>query len=93
MTGVQTCALPIFKFDAPKTAQLRDYLGAIEAGEKVLILTDGVKENVYLSSRNLPNVHVMPFGDESAYDVLWAGTVVIEKDAMERLGGAAEETE
>ena len=43
--------------------------------------------------RNLPNVHVMPFGDESAYDVLWAGTVVIEKDAMERLGGAAEETE
>src|SRR5689334_3998490 len=28
-------------FDAPKTARLRDYLGSIEAGEKVLILTDG----------------------------------------------------
>ena len=80
------------QFDAPKTKQLREYLGSIEAGEKVLILTDGVKENVYLSSRNLPNVHVMPFGDESAYEILWAGTVVIEKGAMDRLG-AAEESE
>ena len=82
-----------FAFEAPKTKQLRQYLGSIEANEKVLILTDGVKENVYLSSRNLPTVHVMPFGNESAYEILWAGTVVIEKDAMDRLGGAAEETE
>jgi large subunit ribosomal protein L4 len=81
------------QFDAPKTKQLRDFLGSIEAGAKALVLTDGVKENVYLSSRNLPNVRVMPFGEESAYDILWAGTVVIEKEAMDRLGGAAEETE
>lgn len=82
-------------FQAPKTAQLRDYLGSIEAEKKVLVLTDGVKENVYLSSRNLPNVHVMPFGAESAYDILWAGTIVIEKDAIDRVGGdaAAEESE
>jgi large subunit ribosomal protein L4 len=77
-------------FQAPKTAQLRDWLGSIEVGEKVLILTDGVKENVYLSSRNLPNVHVLPFGSESAYDILWAGTVVIEREAMDRLGGASD---
>lgn len=76
-------------FDAPKTARLRDYLGSIEAGEKVLLLTDGVKENVYLSSRNLPNVRVMPFGDESAYDILWAKTLVIERGAIDRLGGSA----
>ncbi len=82
-------------FQAPKTSQLLDYLGSIEVGKKVLVLTDGVKENLYLSSRNLPNVHVMPFGTESAYDILWAGTIVIEKDAIDRVGGdaAAEESE
>jgi large subunit ribosomal protein L4 len=80
-------------FDAPKTAKLRDYLGSIEAGEKVLVLTDGVKQNVYLSSRNLPNVRVLPFGDESAYDILWARTLVIERGAIDRVGGSAEAEE
>ena len=73
------------QFDAPKTARLRQWLGAIEAQGKVLVLTDGTKENVYLSARNLPNVRVRAFGDESAYDILWAGTVVIEREAMDRL--------
>jgi large subunit ribosomal protein L4 len=81
------------EFDAPKTARLRDYLGSIEAGEKVLLLTDGVKHNVYLSSRNLPNVRVRPFGDESAYDILWARTLVIERGALDRLGSSAEAEE
>jgi large subunit ribosomal protein L4 len=83
------------EFDAPKTARLRDFLGSIEAGAKVLVLTDGVKPNVYLSSRNLPNVRVLPFGDEAAYDILWAKTLVIERGAIDRLEGSAkaEETE
>jgi large subunit ribosomal protein L4 len=80
-------------FDAPKTARLRDYLGSIEAGEKVLVLTDGSKPNVYLSARNLPNVHVLPFGEESAYDILWAKTLVIERGAIDRLGDATGEAE
>ena len=78
------------QFEAPKTARLRQWLGSIEAQGKVLLLTDGAKENVYLSARNLPNVRVLPFGDESAYDILWAGTVVVEREAMDRLGASAE---
>lgn len=73
-------------FDAPKTAQLRDYLGSIEASGKILYLTDGQNNELYLSARNLPNVEVRPFGEESVYDVLWATTVVIERGALE--GGA-----
>lgn len=72
------------KFEAPKTAQLRDYLGSIEIEGKTLILTDGRNENVYLSSRNLPNVEVRLFGEESVYEVLWAQTVVIERSALEK---------
>ena len=84
------------KFEAPKTAQLRDYLGSIEAPGKVLFLTEGQKENVYLSARNLPNVEVRPFGEESVYDILWATTVVIERGALENAevpAGADEEKE
>src|SRR5438046_493276 len=47
-----------FEYDAPKTSRLLglvDRLGVAE--RKVLILTDGVKENVFLSGRNLPRVH------------------------------------
>jgi hypothetical protein len=71
------------EFDAPKTKQLVELLGNLGAEGKVLLLTDGVKENVYLSSRNLPGAVVRPFGEESAYDILWANIIVIEKTALE----------
>lgn len=74
------------KLDAPKTASLRELFKAGEVEGKILLLTDGRNENVYLSARNLPNVTVMPFGEESVYDVLWAGTVVIERSAIDALG-------
>jgi large subunit ribosomal protein L4 len=74
------------KFDAPKTASLRELFKAAELEGKILLLTDGQNQNVYLSARNLPNVTVMPFGEESVYDVLWAGTVVIERSALDAVG-------
>lgn len=79
--------------EQPKTKDLMGFLGAMDIPGKVLILTDGTKENVYLSARNLKNVSVLAFGNESAYDVLWAHTVVIERSAMEKLGAAAAESE
>jgi large subunit ribosomal protein L4 len=69
--------------DEPKTAVVRDYLASIGAEGKVLLLTDGNKRNVYLSARNLPGVEVRSFKDASTYDVLWASTVVIERDALD----------
>ena len=70
-------------FDTPKTKTLVEVLGKVGAEGKVLVLTDGPKANVYLSSRNLANVEVRPFGDESAYDILWARVLVIERAALE----------
>lgn len=74
-----------FEFDTPKTARLRDYLAGIEATGKVLVLTADVNENLVLSARNLPEVEVRQFGQESVYDILWAGSVIIERDALEGL--------
>jgi large subunit ribosomal protein L4 len=82
-----------FAMEAPRTAELRDFLKGIELGDrKVLILTDGRKEAVYLSARNLSTVLVRPFGEEAAYDILWAHTVIIEREAVDRLGAAAPAT-
>jgi ribosomal protein L4 len=44
---------------------------------------------VWKSARNLRGVQVQAFGTESAYDVLWADTVIVESDALERAGEVA----
>ena len=68
---------------SPKTRDLIAFVSAIDVPGKVLLLTDGVNKNLYLSSRNLSTVSVVPFGEESVYDVLWAHTVLIERGALE----------
>src|SRR5437867_734641 len=78
-----------FEFDQPKTKQLKalvDRLGATD--KKVLILTSGLKTNVFLSGRNLPKVHVMPYSDASTYHILWSDLVLIEQDALTAGDGA-----
>jgi ribosomal protein L4 len=54
------------------------------AGLNVLVLTDGHKPVVHRSARNIPGVQIRPFGQESAYDLLWADTLIIEAPALER---------
>lgn len=67
----------------PKTRELAKLLDKLGVGDdKVLILTAERRQNVFLSARNLPGVEVRPYGDESAYDVLWADSVVIEESAL-----------
>src|SRR4026209_1866154 len=68
-----------FTYDAPRTKALLGLVGRLGVGDqKVLVLTDGVKPDVFLSGRNLPNVHVMPYSDVSTYHILWSDVVLIE---------------
>ncbi len=72
-----------FQWDAPKTSRMLQLLARLElTGKKVLVLTDGVKSNVFLSGRNLQNVHVMPYSDVSTYHILWSHTVLVESAAL-----------
>src|ERR1700712_3198749 len=62
-----------FTYEAPKTAHLLGLMARLDVSDKkVLILTDGVKRNVFLSGRNIPNLHVMPYTDSSTYHILWS---------------------
>ncbi|MDO8500701.1 MAG: 50S ribosomal protein L4 [Gemmatimonadaceae bacterium] len=85
-----------FDYDAPKTSQLMAVLTALGVAEKkVLILTDGVKPNVYMSGRNLPRTHVLPYSDVSTYHLLWSEVVIVESGAFGSglAAESAEETE
>jgi len=81
-----------FNYDAPNTKQMVSLLGALGVTDKkVLILTDGLKPNVYLSARNLQRTHVMPYADVSTYHVLWSDVVLIESNALGYALDAVEE--
>ena len=70
-------------FDAPKTSRLAELLGKVGAEDrKVLVLTSGNNQNVYLSGRNMPAVQVMNYHEASAYDILWSDTVLVEEAAL-----------
>ena len=72
-----------FNFDTPKTASIINLIGRLDvADKKVLVLTDGVKPNVFLSGRNVPNVHVMPYTDSSTYHILWSDILLVEAGAI-----------
>ena len=82
-----------FNYDAPRTAALVALTARLDvADKKVLILTDGVKPNVFLSGRNLPNVHVMPFTDSSTYHILWSDVVLVEAGAIGQTLAPVQET-
>jgi large subunit ribosomal protein L4 len=70
-------------YETPKTKQLLGFLTDIGIEGKTLILTYGVNENLVLSARNVPGIEVMPFGEESSYDILNAANILIERPALE----------
>ena len=74
-------------FEKPSTRSLVKYFEGIGAEGKVLLLTHELNGTVVLSARNVPEVLVRPFGGESTYDILWSTTVVIERSAVDALGG------
>jgi large subunit ribosomal protein L4 len=80
------------EYEKPKTQALAALLGKLGGeGKKVLVLTASDAQNVYLSGRNIPDVHVMRFADATAYEILWAQTVVVEIGALDE-GAAQPET-
>jgi large subunit ribosomal protein L4 len=72
-----------------KTKMIASLLEAAGVTGNVLVLTDGHKPLVHLAARNIPGVEVRPFGGESAYDLLWADSLVIEAGALERAAEVA----
>lgn len=71
------------ELEEPRTKEIAGLIKGIGVeGRNVLLLTDGNKPNVYLSGRNIPGLMVCPWGEASAYDLLWSDLVLIEAPAL-----------
>lgn len=81
-------------FDPPKTRHVAALLAGIGRGSgNILFLTAGHKPDVHLSARNLPGVRVLPWGEASAYDILWSDLVLVESSVFDAAGDSAGEGE
>jgi len=66
-----------FAMDAPKTKEFLSILSAIKAGSrKVLVVLPENSANIYLSSRNLPEVKVITVDELNTYAVMNSNAVV-----------------
>lgn len=70
--------------DSPKTKAFAEQVKNLGL-EQVLFITNQLDENVYLSSRNLPNVLVLEARQADPYSLLRYKKVVVTKDAVAQL--------
>jgi len=67
-----------FAMDAPKTKELLQILANIKAGDrKVLVVLPSNSTNIYLSSRNLPNVKVITVDEINTYAIMNSNSLVL----------------
>ncbi len=67
-----------FKMEAPKTKELLGIVNAIKAGDrKVLIVLPQNSDNIFLSSRNLPQVRVITVDEINTYAIMNANSLVL----------------
>ncbi len=74
-----------FSVDAPKTKALAQKLKGLGFAEGALVLVDGFDENLYLSSRNLPNVLVVEAQYADPVSLVRFPHVVATKAAVKKL--------
>ena len=77
-------ALKSFSVDAPKTKALLDQLKPLELSN-VLIVTEEVDENLYLSSRNLKNVDVRDVAGIDPVSLISHERVLVTVGALKKL--------
>lgn len=69
--------------DAPSTKAIVSLLNDIATSKHVLIVLERDDELSYKSVRNVPSVHVLPYDQLNAYDVLVSDDIVFTKGAFD----------
>ncbi|MDP6853362.1 MAG: 50S ribosomal protein L4 [Candidatus Marinimicrobia bacterium] len=78
--------LDAFGFEAPKTSEFAAILNNLKiADKKVTVLTGQIEDNLYLSSRNIQDVCVIPAGSASTYDLLDCQVILADTAGVELL--------
>ena len=67
-----------FEMEAPKTKEFATILKNIKAGDrKVLFVLPENSKNIYLSSRNLPEVNVITVDEINTYAIMNSNSMVL----------------
>jgi large subunit ribosomal protein L4 len=74
-----------FTLEAPKTGALHKALKGLGGTGKVLIVSSGENSNLTLSSRNLPNVKLVPGTGVNIYDVVNSELLLFSREAILQL--------
>ena len=84
--GNAIVVLENLKFDAPKTKDFTSILENLEMSyEKILVVTAGTNQNVYLSARNIPGTKVVSAESLNTYDILNANKLVLAEGSIEMI--------
>ena len=75
-----------FAVEAPKTKLLAQKLKGLGLSDgPVLVITDAFDENLYLSSRNLPNVLVLEVSETDPVSLVRFPNVLVTKGAVAKM--------
>ena len=74
--------------DAPSTKAVSALIADITTSKNVLIVLEREDDLSYLSVRNLKTVHVLPYDQLNAYDVLISDDIIFTKGAYDAFIGA-----
>lgn len=77
LTVVDTLAV-----DAPKTKLFAEKIKGMGLGDRLLVITDDLTENLYLASRNLPTVLVLEAQEADPVSLVRFPNVVVTKNAV-----------
>ena len=73
----------------PETPKTSEFSGLVKnfnlTGKKVTVLTDTMEENLYLGSRNIKNICVVPVQSASTYDLLDCQMILANEASVEIL--------
>ncbi len=76
--------LESLEMDAPKTKEIINISKNLKvADKKLLMVLPEANKNVYLSSRNLPNVKTVLASDLTTYDILNASNLILTEKSVE----------
>jgi large subunit ribosomal protein L4 len=71
--------------DSPKTKLLAQKIKGLGLDGRLLIITDNLDENLYLSSRNLPNVLVLEANQADPVSLVRFPNVLVTRNAVAKI--------
>ena len=76
------------ELDTPKTKEIINLSSNLQlAGKKLLMVLPEANKNVYLSSRNLPNVKMVTVSELTTYDIVNAANLILVEGSVDVLHG------